>query len=147
VQYVLAHGTSVGEGLGTTLLEGIMRALLNARERNLAAEIRGHYWGDAPYRADRAGHRREDDSRRPVQTEVLSAAEAESVRMNVVWVVAQSLGYEDPSFDPWVFAEACGVDRAYLFNSKGKRSRVVEAGLGIDADGYYTAPGSRSTEA
>ncbi|WP_147312453.1 hypothetical protein [Thermomonospora umbrina] len=106
-----------------------------------AAEISNHYWGDAPYRADRAGHRPEDDhpSRRH---EPLPAPQADNIRMNVMWVVAQVLGYNDPNFDVYEFAEASGVDTT---TSTGRRNRGIEYGLRRDGD-RYCKPGTRDVD-
>jgi hypothetical protein len=103
-----------------------------------AAEIRNHDWSDAPYRWDRAGHRREYDSQRSVKQ--LDPAETDAIRANVMWVVAQVLGYGDPNLDPFEFAEACGVDTRTP--SGRPRSGVITAGLRFDHQtGAYLPPG------
>lgn len=78
-----------------------------------AHEIRNQYWNDAPFRADKAGHQPEFDSPRN-RADDLSESEAESIRINVVWVVAQVLKSEDPNLDLLKFAEACGASPEYL---------------------------------
>lgn len=72
-----------------------------------AAEIALHDWSDAPYRADRAGHRREHDSNAHLSAQ-LNAADTETVKVNAMWVTAQVLAYNDPNFDVNEFAKACG---------------------------------------
>jgi hypothetical protein len=75
------------------------RILPGARRRAVVA-----HWSDAPFRADRAGHNREYDSNRG--NYVLDKPQTDTVRMNVMWVVAQVLGYNDPNFNKYEFAEA-----------------------------------------
>jgi hypothetical protein len=101
-----------------------------------AAEIRNHDWSDAPFRADRAGHDRSMDSNRVVPQ--LQPIETECVRLNVMWVTAQVLAYMDPSFDPYEFAEAAGVNTK---TDRGERSRHIEFGL-RQANGQYCVPGT-----
>lgn len=123
-----------------------MRGALTARERQLAAEIRAHDWSEAPYRATGTAHAPSSDgsdggsggSAAPR----LSEQEAERVRVNVMWVVAQCLGYEDPEFNPDVFASAAGVTRDYLCTPFGGPSAIVREGLRVGADGCYDTPGS-----
>lgn len=76
--------------------------------RDFAREISNHHWSDAPYRRDRAGHNRDSDTR--AGDRVLNDQETDAVRTNVMWVTAQVLGYHDPNFNVYEFAEACGVD-------------------------------------
>jgi hypothetical protein len=95
-----------------------------------AAEIKQHDWSDAPYRADKAGHDRNFDGRRRVE-KTLSTRETDIVRMNVMWVTAQVLRYEDPNFDVYEFAEACGVN---IRNQDGSRSGGIINGLRFDGD-------------
>jgi hypothetical protein len=102
-----------------------------------AAEIRNHDWSDAPYRADRAGHDRSTDSNRG--QDQLLPHETEKVRLNVMWVAAQVLGYLDPNFDEYEFAEAAGVDTRT--SSGRERSGHIRYGLRI-VDGQYCRPGT-----
>ncbi|KOU62026.1 hypothetical protein ADK57_25615 [Streptomyces sp. MMG1533] len=101
-----------------------------------AAEINNHDWSDAPYRRDRAGHNRSRDPKAP--PEPLSARQTDYVQTNVMWVVAQVLGYEDPNFDPCEFAEACGVD---MVSNHSLSKASILAGLRID-NGRYATPGT-----
>lgn len=112
---------------------------LSRLAREFAAEINNHDWSDAPYRCDRAGHRRKDD-RNSAAIQALTARETDAVRMNVMWVVAQVLGHADPNLDPFEFADACGVDTRTP--SGRPRSGVITAGLRRDpATGDYDQPG------
>jgi hypothetical protein len=111
--------------------------MLSRLAREFAAEIHDHDWSDAPYRADRAGHRREFDAKSH-KCRQLSAEETHCVRMNVMWVVAQVLGHADPNFDVYEFAEACGVDTATP--SGRPKSGVITAGLRYE-DGRLAQPG------
>jgi len=115
---------------------------LSRQARELAAEIKLQDWSDAPYRADRAGHRREHDSNRG--RTVLEPLETDVVRMNVMWVAAQALGYADPNFDVYEFAEACGVD---THTRSGRRDGGIAAGLRRGPDGRYDKPGTYSPDA
>lgn len=97
-----------------------------------AAEINQQDWSDAHIRTDRAGHRRERDYPRSSQAtdrSPLSEEEAERVKINVAWNVAQVLGYNDPNFDPHEFFEACGISSSFILNRDGRRSGFVTAGL------------------
>jgi hypothetical protein len=109
---------------------------LNRLARELAAEIRLQDWSDAPYRADRAGHRRERDTNKGAET--LTDRQTDIVRMNVMWMTAQVLGHADPNFDVYEFAEACGVDTR---NSRGGKNGGILAGLRVH-DGRYDKPGT-----
>lgn len=109
---------------------------LSRLAREFAAEINNHDWSDAPYRRDRAGHDRRSDTNAPDRS--LTARETDAVRTNVMWVTAQVLGYQDPNFDVYEFAEACGVD---VLTSRGARDGSIRAGLRIDGDGRYAIPG------
>ncbi|MEU9183322.1 hypothetical protein AB0D14_01890 [Streptomyces sp. NPDC048484] len=109
---------------------------LTALARQFAAEIKNHDWSDAPYRADRAGHNRDHDNR---TVEQLTQLQTDAVRMNVMWVTAQVLGYQDPSLELFEFAEACGVD---IYTSRGAKSGVITAGVRTNDDGHYAAPGT-----
>jgi hypothetical protein len=103
-----------------------------------AAEIKQHDWQDAPYRTDRAGHSWERDSHRP--SRVLDPGETASVRMNVVWVVAQVLGYHDPNFSVVEFVEAAGV--------QGFPDGWINAGVRTDFHtGRYQRPGTYEFDA
>ena len=109
---------------------------LSRLAQEFAAEISEHDWSDAPYRIDRAGHRREHDTNKGGT--VLTPKETERVRMNAMWVTAQVLGYSDPNFDVNEFAEACGFD---IRNSRGSIDGTFEAGVRTDRDGKYHRPG------
>jgi hypothetical protein len=112
---------------------------LSRAAREFAAEINNHDWSDAPYRADRAGHRREDDPNSH-GTPQLDRRQTDTLRMNVMWVTAQVLGHADPNFDPFEYAEACGVNTRTP--SGRPRSGVITAGLRIDHEtGKYGRPG------
>ncbi|MFZ6990411.1 hypothetical protein ACO0E1_00840 [Curtobacterium sp. RRHDQ66] len=106
-----------------------------------AAEIRNHDWSDAPYRLDRAGHDRSNDSRRAADVEQLDAAEAAAVRINVVWVTAQVLLHADPNLSLLEFSEACGVERSFLYRKDGKPNGGLMAGI-RQVDGQIARPGS-----
>ncbi|MFD3523857.1 hypothetical protein [Streptomyces sp. NPDC058653] len=103
--------------------------------REHAAEIANHDWSDAPFRADRAGHDRRIDGHRG---DVLAESETDTVRMNVMWVTAQVLGYRDPNFDVYEFAEACGVN---INTRSGRLNGSIEAGVRIH-EGRYARPGT-----
>lgn len=84
---------------------------LSRLAQQFADEIRNHDWSDAPYRGDKAGHKREHDTRGGVNPyPQLKSEETNLVRLNAMWVAAQVLGYNDPNFNEYEFAEACGVD-------------------------------------
>lgn len=125
----------IGGGDQLVLSEDMMALSRLARE--FAAEIDNHDWTDAPYRADRAGHQRKYDTN--AGDDVLTKRQTDMVRMNVMWVVAQVLGHQDPNFKPSEFAEACGVN---VRNSRGEVSGSIRAGLRIDEEGRYAAPGT-----
>lgn len=110
---------------------------LSRLAQEFAAEIAQHDWSDAPWRTDRAGHRRDDDSPARLTKEQLTEDETESVRTNVMWVAAQVLGHADPNFDVHEFAEACGVN-----TSRTTRSLWVDNGLRKQF-GQYMRPGTR----
>ena len=129
-----------------------MRGALTARERHLAAEIRAHDWSEAPYRATGTAHAPTGDGSGSGSgsgdgspgsaAPRLSQEEAERVRVNVMWVVAQCLGYEDPEFNPDAFAEAAGITRDYRCTPFGGPSAIVREGLRVGTDGSYDTPGS-----
>ncbi|MFE0087695.1 hypothetical protein [Streptomyces sp. NPDC058991] len=104
--------------------------------RDFAREINNHDWSDAPYRRDRAGHSRAGDTNRGDR--VLTEKETDAVRTNVMWVAAQVLGYNDPNFDVYEFAEACGVDAR---TRMGDRDGSIRAGV-REQYGRYMRPGS-----
>lgn len=113
---------------------------LSRLAQEFAAEISNHDWSDAPYRADRAGHRLEDDAN--ASTQVLDIGETDTVRMNVMWVVAQVLLHADPNMDPHEFGDACGVDTR---DSRGGKSGWITSGLRM-RDGRYCRPGTWDTD-
>lgn len=110
---------------------------LSRQAREIAAEIRLQDWSDAPYRADRAGHRREFDSNAS-DTSQLTPLETDVLRMNVMWVAAQALGYADPNFDEYEFAQVCGVE---IFTRHGRKNGGIAAGL-RRTDGRFHRPGT-----
>ena len=112
---------------------------LSRRAQMHADEIRRHDWSDAPYRADRAGHSRDDDTRTGPQSPSLSDPEADSVRLNVMWVTAQVLTYDDPNFDVYEFAEACGINTR---TRKGQKNHGIAYGLRRSTDGRPCVPGT-----
>jgi hypothetical protein len=93
----------------------------------LASEISSHDWSDAPWRLDRAGHDRSID--KGLGHELLTAEEAENVKVNVMWVTAQVLLYADPNFHVGEFAVACGISKRITHRSDGKFSGALAAGL------------------
>jgi hypothetical protein len=105
-----------------------------------AAEIKSHDWSDAPWRLDRAGHRRSDDRSKRTE-EQLSPVETDCVRVNVMWVTAQVLAYNDPNFDVYEYAIACGVPRGYTHTSSGRRNGMIEMGLRHE---YDVVPGTNT---
>lgn len=113
-----------------------MRAALTSRERQLADEIAAHDWAGAPYYPSGAAHATPETG-----APRLEDHEAERVRVNVMWVVAQCLGYEDPEFNPDAFAVACGVTRDYRCTPFGGPSTIIREGLRIGMDGSYSRPG------
>lgn len=114
---------------------------LSRLAREFAAEINNHDWSDAPFRADRAGHKREDD--RPERRyEPLTEKQTEIVRMNVMWVVGQVLLHADSNIDPHEFAAACGVNP---FTSHGAKSGAITAGF-RSIDGRYCRPGTNEVD-
>ncbi|MEU2147905.1 MULTISPECIES: hypothetical protein [Streptomyces] len=58
--------------------------------------------------------------------------------MNVMWVTAQVLGYQDPNFDVYEFAAACGVE---TMTRSGRLNGGIEAGVRLH-DGRYMRPGT-----
>lgn len=116
--------------------------MLSRTAAEFAAEIRNHDWSDAPYRADRAGHKHGVDTPSKISDRVLSPDEDDRVRMNVMWVVGQVLGYQDPNFDEYEFAEACGVSTV---TSSGRRDRGIAAGFRRLGD-QFCRPGTWETD-
>lgn len=100
----------------------------------LADEIRLQDWSDAPYRLDGARHDRSVD-RKSANTPVLDDDDAESVRLNVVWVVAQALREDDPGFDVDEFAEASGVPKSFRITSRGAINGMIAAGVRLRQPG------------
>lgn len=111
---------------------------LSRLAQQFADEIHEHDWSDAPYRTDRAGHTRAGDSDSKRSEKVLTDKETGCVRTNAMWTAAQVLAYNDPNFDVYEFAEACGV------NTRASRGRdgSIAAGLRTDHDGRYAQPGT-----
>jgi hypothetical protein len=106
--------------------------MLSRLAREFAAEIANHDWTDAPYRTDRAGHRRSSDSPSRLSSQ-LSFHESDCVRINVMWVTAQVLGHADPNFDVAEFAKACGVN----LESAGVQSGLRRRGEAYAIPGTY----------
>lgn len=118
---------------------------LSPSAAHLAAEIDAQDWSDAPYRIDRAGHHRDDDShsRLPAK-DPLTVDEAEYVKTNVMWVTAQVLAYQDPHFDVHAYAAACGISRSIRLRTNGTPSGTIDAGLRTnhrDPQRRYAMPG------
>jgi len=99
---------------------------LSTIARRLAFEISAQDWSDAHSRADGARHDRTLDH---TTSPMLSAQEAETVRLNVVWVVGQALAEDDPNFDIHAFAEAAGVPDHLRVRKDGRPSGVIDAGI------------------
>lgn len=113
---------------------------LSKLAQQFADEIRLHDWSDAPFRADRAGHRRDMDGPPGVnQIPQLTQDHTNTVRLNVMWVTAQVLAYNDPNFNVFEFAEACGVDTRTP--SGRPQSGHITAGLRF-WNGQYNRPGT-----
>lgn len=112
---------------------------LSRLAREFAAEIRLQDWSDAPYRLDRAGHNREHDTNR--LPDVLTPEQTERIRTNVMWVTAQVLGYGDPNFHVYEFADACGVNTK---TRRGEPDGGIEYGLRREHQpgGRYQRPGT-----
>ena len=116
--------------------------VLSSRAAHFAAEIAAHDWSDAPWRVDRAGHRRDADSKAP--NTVLDDKETDRVRTNVMWVTAQVFAHEDPTFDVHEYAAACGVSPSMRLRSDGSPSGGITAGLRTlnTSPTRYAMPGS-----
>ncbi|MCR5977479.1 hypothetical protein GDN83_06950 [Gordonia jinghuaiqii] len=109
---------------------------------HMAAEINAHDWSDAPYRFDRAGHRREKDTPSRRSGLALTADETQLVKANAAMVAAQVIGYlEGESFDPHEFALMAGVSREIRLTARGQRSGSIDAALRKD-NGCFDTPGS-----
>jgi hypothetical protein len=100
--------------------------------REFAAEIDSTDWCDAPYRLDRAGHRRSSDSPGRRVEHPLDEQEAAFVKPNVMWMAAQVLKHADPNLDVHEFAAACGVPRSITHRKNGSRSDAITYGLRWD---------------
>lgn len=100
--------------------------MLSTIASRLAYEISQQDWSDAHSRADGARHNRESDR---TTSDQLDPDDAETIRLNVVWVVGQALFEDDPSFNIREFAEAAGVPRRLLLTRRGTPSGFIEAGL------------------
>lgn len=107
--------------------------MLSRIAREFAAEIANQDWSDAPYRLDRAGHKREWDSNRGSQ--VLTPEQTDAIRTNVMWVTAQVLLHADPNLDLHEYAEACGVPQRITRNRNGQPSGSIPAGIRLDENG------------
>jgi hypothetical protein len=101
--------------------------MLSRNAQEMAAEIAGHDWSDAPYRLDRAGHDRNSDTKRT--DNALSSDETDHVRWNVVMVTAQVLLLQDPHMDIVEYAMACGLPRRLTHRSNGKPNGGLTMGL------------------
>ncbi|KAB2584121.1 hypothetical protein BS297_16965 [Rhodococcus erythropolis] len=122
---------------------------LNSTAAHLAAEIAAHDWSDAPYRIDRAGHSRNDDSDSK-RTKDLPADETAKIKTNVMWNVAQVMAYSDPKFDVNDFAKACGIPDSIRLRHDGSPSGTIESGLRshqVSGGRRYAMPGSSANPA
>jgi hypothetical protein len=72
---------------------------------------------------------------------VLTSEETDRIRTNVMWVTAQVLGYNDPNFQVYEFAEACGVNTK---TRRGESDGGIESGLRREHQpgGRYQRPGT-----
>ncbi len=113
--------------------------MLSRLAQEFAVEIANHDWSDAPYRIDRAGHRREHDTNRGQLT--LTEDETDNIRTNVMWVAAQVLLHADPNLNVHEFAQACGIPRRLTHTAPGRPSGTVTAGIRM-MDGRACSPGS-----
>jgi hypothetical protein len=101
-------GSVATDDLRTAEAEERSSMALSRLAQEFASEIANHDWEDAPYRWDRAGHRRATDTKQSDKS--LSPQETQNLKCNVVSVVSQVLWHRDRNFDPYEFAEACGLD-------------------------------------
>ncbi|NMH97965.1 hypothetical protein [Pseudonocardia acidicola] len=108
-----------------------------------AAEIKQQDWSDAPYRADRAGHQRWMDGNNSTIPQ-LSESETDILKLNIVWNTAQVLAHQDPNFDVYEYAEACGVAARHIYTKSGRKSGGIINGLRQDEGGYHR-PGTYSS--
>lgn len=99
---------------------------LSTIAQSLADEIKAQDWSDAHSRADGSRHDRTLDRTTSAQ---LDPDQADTVRVNVMWVVAQALSDHDPNFDVHAFAEAAGVSRGYRLRKDGTPSGGIPAGI------------------
>jgi hypothetical protein len=112
--------------------------MLSRLATEFAAEIANHDWSDAPWRLDRAGHKRHMDTHSTGQ--VLTRDETDNVRTNVMWVTAQVLKHLDPNLDLHEYATACGVPRSITHRKDGSKSGAIDAGIRF-IDGLAYPPG------
>lgn len=112
--------------------------MLSRLATEFAAEIAHHDWSDAPWRLDRAGHRRETDTNRG--NDVLPTNQTDNVRTNVMWVTAQVLKHLDPNLDLHEYATACGVPDSFVYRKDGSKSGAITAGIRT-VDGSAYPPG------
>lgn len=113
--------------------------MLGRLAQEFAAEIANHDWSDAPYRLDRAGHHRDDDTNRGLDF-LENPEDVDRIRTNVMWVTAQVLMHSDPNLDILEYAEACGIPRWITHNRDGRPSGVLDAGI-RKRDGQVAKPG------
>lgn len=114
--------------------------MLNRLAAEFAAEIANHDWSDAPFRLDRAGHHRDQDSNRG--EEFLTDVQTDCIRTNVMWVTAQVLKHADPNLDLHEFAVACGVSRRHTHTKRGGQNGMIEAGIRMVGDHVYPPGGA-----
>ena len=114
--------------------------MLSRLAQEFAAEIANHDWSDAPYRLDRAGHHREDDTNRGSKVLENPQTTPTHIRTNVMWVTAQVLLHSDPNLDILEYAEACGIPRRITHNRDGRPSGGLDAGI-RKRDGQVAKPG------
>ncbi|WP_458681631.1 hypothetical protein [Prescottella equi] len=127
-----------------------MSKSLSRLAAEFAAEIANHDWSDAPFRIDRAGHDRADDSPAKLTRQLNAVpdhsglSEVEKVRLNVVWVTAQVLQHADPNLDLEEFAKRSGVPDGWLYNRQRQLNGGLEAGIRRTGDRTAVAhPGQK----
>ena len=103
--------------------------MLSRIAREFAAEIANHDWSDAPWRLDRAGHQRNDESPAKRSEKQLDHTETENLRTNVMWVTVQVLRHSDPNLDLHEYAIACGVPRRLTHRTNGSKSDAITYGV------------------
>lgn len=113
--------------------------MLSRLAQEFAAEIANHDWSDAPYRLDRAGHKREGDTNRGSEF-LTNPEDVDRIRTNVMWVTAQVLMHSDPNLKILEYAEACGIPRWITHNRNGRPSGILGAGI-RERDGQVAKPG------